>query len=465
MSGSEHPRRSWSDLSLAGQFALAGGLVMLLATLVIGFWVARRIEDTVVRNTANATALYMESFIAPLIQDLASTDRLTPENDAALAHLLKDTPLGRRVISFKIWIKGAKVVAASDAAIVGKTFPGSPDIRRAWGGELVSSFDRLDEDENVDEKALGIPLLQIYAPIRARTSGEIIAIAEFYENASQLKLDLSKARMTSWMAVFLVMTGIGVSLFAIVLRGSRVIDRQLVDLGNMAAHNVSLRLKMQGAAARFSQLNDQALRRIGADLHDGPAQLLGFAALRLDSLRRIAPGDAAGQEIDGIAAAIREAIQDIRDISRGVSLPDIERRSMSEVIQGLVDAHAARTQSAVTLNLGLLDTRDMPNAVKICAGRVVQEGLTNAFRHGGAQGQEVTIDLDSGILLVAVRDRGPGLPAALQDGIEVEGVYGLGLAGLAGRVESLGGTLTLGNRRDGLQGCELRMSLDLGGVE
>ena len=47
-----------------------------------------------------------------------------------------------------------------------------------------------------------------------------------------------------------------------------------------AARNVSLRLKVQSAAGRFSALNDQALRRIGADLHDGPAQLMGYSFLR-----------------------------------------------------------------------------------------------------------------------------------------------------------------------------------------
>lgn len=462
------PRRSWSDLSLAGQFALAGGLVMVLAALVVGFWVSGRIKTDVVRNTANATALYMESFFSPLIQELATSDHLTPEDAAAIARLLHDTPLGSRVVSFKIWVKGAKVVAASDPDIIGKTFPGSEDIKQAWAGQVVGSFDKLDEDENIAEQALGIPLLQIYAPIRARQSGEIIAIAEFYEVATQLQSDLTMARMTSWLAVCLVMAAIFASLFAIVLRGNRIIDRQIVDLSEMAARNVTLRLKVQGAAARFSQLNDQALRRIGADLHDGPAQLIGFAALRLDALRREAASPKAQAEIDGIEKAVREAITEIRTISRGVSLPDIERRDLAEVIQGLVDAHAARTHSEVALTMAL-PARDLPIAVKICIGRVVQEGLTNAWRHGEGKGQEVTLTEAAQTLRVVVRDSGPGLgPGLGSDPAEddlTEGRYGLGLAGLAGRVESLGGHLTLGRRQDGLPGAELRMELDLRGVE
>ena len=62
---------------------------------------------------------------------------------------------------------------------------------------------------------------------------------------------------------------------------------------------------------------------------------------------------------------------------------------------------------------------------------------------------------------VTVRDAGAGLPAATgpEDG------YGLGLAGLAGRVESLGGHLNLRNRADGVTGTELAMVIDLMGVE
>ena len=91
--------------------------------------------------------------------------------------------------------------------------------------------------------------------------------------------------------------------------------------------------------------------------------------------------------------------------------------------------------------------QDLPLAVKICVGRVVQEGLTNAWRHADGAGQEVVATRVGDLLSVAVRDRGPGLSrTSRQD----DDLYGLGLAGLAGRVESLGGTLTLRDRRDGV---------------
>jgi signal transduction histidine kinase len=452
---------AWSQLSLAQQFALTSGLVLLVAAVAVGLWVSGRIEEAVVRNTGNSTALYMQSFISPLSQELATQDHLSPANLDELERLLVETPLGQRVLSFKIWIRGAKVIASNNPEIVGKEFTPTENLKQAWSGEVRADFNALGDREDENEASLGIPLLEIYSPIRHKGTGEIIGIAEFYENATQLKSDLVKARLTSWAAVAMVMAAIWASLFAIILRGSRTIDRQFVALSDMSARNVSLRLKVQSAAGRFSALNDQALRRIGADLHDGPAQLMGFAALRLDALRKAVPKDKTQGEIDEIEAAIKDAIKDIRDISRGASLPDIDRKPIVEVIQGMVDAHSGRTASEVKLKVDLGRRQDLPLAVKICVGRVIQEGLTNAWRHAGGAGQEVTIGLTGDILRAVVKDRGPGMKVEPEDG----DFYGLGLAGLTGRVESLGGTLALRNRRDGVTGTELTMVIDLRGVE
>ena len=66
------------------------------------------------------------------------------------------------------------------------------------------------------EAALGIPLLEVYSPIRELWSGEIIAVAEFYERADQLEMDLAKARRTSWLVVGSAFLASTVVLFCIV---------------------------------------------------------------------------------------------------------------------------------------------------------------------------------------------------------------------------------------------------------
>lgn len=452
-------RKGWEGLSLARQFALAGGVVMLAATLLVGWFVSGRIEEVVVRNTANATALYMESFVAPLTQDLARTDNLSDQSRDSIGALLEGTALGRRVVSFKIWREGGLLVDASNTALVGQTFPPTDNLKLAWAGEVRADFEDTGDPEDANENALGVPLLEIYSPIRELETGRVIAVAEFYEIATQLKSDLARARLASWGTVALVMLVIFASLFAIVLRGSHTIDTQLAALTELSSRNVALRLRVQGAAARFAAMNDQTLRRIGADLHDGPAQLMGFAALRLDALRKAAGPDA-GPAVDEVARAVKDAIAEVRTISRGLSLPDIDRRSLPDLVQGLADAHSARTGAEVQVQTHAAPGIDLPEAVKICIYRFVQEGLNNGWRHAEGKGQEVRLRVTGDDLSLIVADRGPGF-AAPPPGAGADGTT-LGLAGLADRVESLGGQFHARSRAGG--GAELVMSLDLRGV-
>ncbi|WP_413872635.1 sensor histidine kinase [Albidovulum sp.] len=460
--------RYWNRLSLVAQFATAGGVVMVLSMLLIGRVVTQRIEDGVMRNTAYATSQYMDSIISPLAQDLAEVDTLSPVARRALDEIFAGTALGQRVVSFKLWKPDGTVAHAMDASIIGKAFPVSDNLRAALDGQVHASFEDLGDEEDRSENALGLPLLEVYSPVREAWSGRVIGVAEFYEVATQLERDLAEARRNAWLTVAGTFVAIGGILWLIVLRGSHTIDRQqraltaqLAELGALSAHNAALRRRVQQAAARASAMNDQALRRIGADLHDGPAQLLGFAALRLDALRAQV---ADATELDAVERAVKDAIREVRSISRGLSLPDIDARTPCEIVRAVAETHAARTGTQVDVACDVAADAGLTPAVKICLYRFVQEGLNNAWRYAGGAGQEVALSLQGGTLRLAVRDRGPGRTdapsVAAEGGSEFSGI---GLSGLQDRVESLGGAFEIRNRADG-PGAEIVMELDVRGA-
>ncbi len=456
--GSEE--RGRGGLALHQRFALAGSAVMLLGMAVIGSWVSNEIEIGVARNSAVSSALYMESYIAPLSQELSSSDALSAATEARLRRIFSEPPLSERIVSVKIWKQGGLIAYASDADQIGKRFEPADDLRAAWRGRLSASFDDLHDDENAGERRAGMPLLEVYNPIHSIVTGEIIAVAEFYQDASELERDLFDARLKSWLIVGGVTLATFALLFGIVRGGSRTIERQhgelsrrFAELSRISRQNDELRRRIQGASIRSAELNEDYLRRISAELHDGPAQALALASLRLDSLLRRPESGAKDGEGAVIRASLSDALRDIRDICRGLTLPEIEGLTVAEALEMAVEAHRRRTGAEVALDDGGVALRP-DHSTLICIYRFVQEGLMNAFRHAQGAGQSVSCAVVDGELQLSVRDAGPGFPAGGPR-------PGLGLRGLRERVESLGGMFAAGAAPGG--GAELQMRVALGG--
>ena len=87
-------RSRLGSLTLLQRFALTGGAVMIISMLVIGQWVTSAISGRVVENTAAATALFMDSFIAPLAQELDTADTLSIGPTRAIEELLAGSAFG-----------------------------------------------------------------------------------------------------------------------------------------------------------------------------------------------------------------------------------------------------------------------------------------------------------------------------------------------------------------------------------
>ena len=430
----------WLPRTLPGQFLLAGGVVMLAGALIVGTWVARRIEAGGGGNTPNASAPYLGSFISPPSQDLAEAEGLSPPARQALHEIFSSTSLGERVVSYKIWKPGGLVVEASDPGLEGQTFEPSPDQLAAWNGQIAASFEDLDDDENAGEARLGVPLLEVYSPIREIWTGDVIAVAEFYERADGLARELSDARRMGWLVVAGVFVTSGLLLYGIVLAGGRTIERQQADLARqlaesrrMADQNRALRDRVLAAATRSTAQAERVMRRVGLDLHDGVAQHLSLASLRLDGAMR----DAEADEARTVRGALDAAMRELRAISRGLALPDLEHLGAAEVAARAVDDHrrAFGTEVALVMPTGAAPP-DLPFAARLSLYRFLQEALSNAHRHAGGTAVEVALVSVAGGIEASVADGGPGFDPETTK-LRPDG--GQGLIGLRDRAETLGG--------------------------
>jgi signal transduction histidine kinase len=448
MASSAIPSR-WKRLSLAAQFVIAGSVVLVAGMAAIGFWVTQRIEDGVTHNTAVSTALFMESLVAPVVQELARVDRLSAENQEKLDRLLGGSELGRQVVSFKVWKQGGLIAYSSHHAIIGTTYPTTPNLEQAWTGKVTAEFDTLEDEEDALERAAGLPLLEMYSPIRQTGTGRIIAVAEFYETAEALNENLFWATLESWVVVAIVTLAMLGALSGIVFRGSSTIERQRIalqdridELSLLLAQNEELRSRVQRASRRTAEINERYLRRISADLHDGPAQLLALALLRLDALkpliRKHVGKEVDRSDVDIVRGSLTDAITEVRDICAGLTLPELDGLCPAKLLKNAASAHERWTKTSVAVDIQSAP-QALSKSLKICLYRFVQEGLSNAFRHAGGADQQLSCRFEAQMLEVEISDSGPGF----QPSKRTEGAHGLGLPGLRERIESLGGSLKI----------------------
>lgn len=434
-------RARLAALTLVQRFSLAGGAVMLVSMIIIGSWVTAVISARVVESTGAATALFMDSFIAPLAQELDEADTLSIGPTRALEELLAGSAFGQRVLSIKIWKPGGLIAYAADPDLIGQRFAPSDGLARALKGHLVAELDQLDDPESEAEQRAGVPLLEVYSPIRQAWSGKVIAVAEFYENASGLAAAMAAARRQSWALVAAVTLLIGLTLFGIVHRASRVIEdqrseleRRVADSERMSRESRTLKVRAERASSRLAELNESFLKRISSELHDGPAQLIGLAALRLASLGRSRNKQDRERELAVVDGALTEAIREIRNLCKGLSLPEIDGVPIGRTVERVIRSHEARTDTTVSVDVDM--PAAVPHPVAISVFRFVQEGLNNAYRHANGAGQAVRGRVADGRLTLTVSNRLDGSSGPAESATP----RGLGLEGLRERVESLGGS-------------------------
>ena len=431
-------RRHWT---LSTQFLWAQLIISVAGMLAIGLLVSRQIEDGVLNRTAAITALYVDSVVAPRLQALTTQPRLDAAEVKTLTWLLTSTPLADRIVAYKVWSLQGEVLYSPESQVIGQRFPIDGGLAQAMHGTVSVVMSDLNQPENAAERQHWGRLVEVYVPVRDLKQQRVIAVTEFYQRPDELDAALIAARWRSWAVVAGVTLAMYVLLAGIVRRGSDTIVRQqhalqeqVQRLSQLLAQNQRLHERVRHAANRTTALNEQSLRRIGADLHDGPAQALALALLRLDSVTP-GTGDSAPRSVDLaiVQKAVQDALSEVRAIAGGLRLPELQPLALAEVAERAIQAHERRSGTPVHLTLDALP-ENAPLAVKIALLRSLQEALSNATRHGSGVDVRVHLWTDGDLLSLAVSDAGPGFNA---EGPATDGH--LGLAGIRERAELLGG--------------------------
>jgi len=441
---------AFTRLSLVHRFLLFGFLILLGGMVLIGTWVGSQIETGVISGTGHVTNMYLDGAISPHVQSLAGGDRLDDADRVALDRMLSGTHLGERIVALKIWGRNGRIIYDSaDPSAVGTIYAMEQPLASAFSGEVRSRVVEKAELAKVLKDSRWSRLIETYSPLRAEGDRTVLAVAGFFNTAEGLEQSVRAAQLRSWGVHGAITLAMLVLLATLVRKANdtiaatqRELKEKVAQLTALLAQNEHLHDRINRAAARTMALNEQFLRNIATDLHDGPGQGLALASMRIEAL-----GDICGscehsigragnvrEEFRTVQLALQSALADLRAILRGLQLPEIEHLSLAETLQRAADDHRRKTGVVVPLTFsGTPDSAPLP--VRITLFRVLQESLANGFRHGGGRNQRVSVTGSAGEAIVEVADDGPGFdPHALK----ADGHFGLDW--MRERVELLGGS-------------------------
>jgi signal transduction histidine kinase len=229
------------------------------------------------------------------------------------------------------------------------------------------------------------------------------------------------------------------------------------------------RASLQAARARAdraeAELDHQAARAAGAErtriareLHDVVAHHVSLMAVQAEAAGSLLPGrpEQARKSVQVIGDTARQALTELRRLLGVLRTPgeQLDKAPSASLADLSVVLHQVR-DAGLGVELDVIgEPYLLAASIDLTAYRIVQEALTNTLKHTTASSACVTLRYEPGFITVAVTDRalsraeiaagGAPRPGALP----AAGASGFGLAGIAERVASCGGNLTVGPTPD-----------------
>jgi PAS domain S-box-containing protein len=194
--------------------------------------------------------------------------------------------------------------------------------------------------------------------------------------------------------------------------------------------------------AEIIKVAEQEQRRIGHDLHDGVGQIL-TGIMSLTEALEFDLKDEPAKQAGRIRELVREAIQQVRMLSHGLSPSAVQHRSLGSALKGLAD----RTQHSKLrcVYVGDWEPEFKDSETETHLFRMVQEALNNALKHG--RPRKITISLthyQKNQGLVMVEDDGVGIRLS-----KARKPEGIGIRVMKYRASLFGGIFQIRPRPEG----------------
>jgi signal transduction histidine kinase len=223
--------------------------------------------------------------------------------------------------------------------------------------------------------------------------------------------------------------------------------RVFVELYRKTRELERLNGELRNISSSLLKMQDEEHRRIARELHDGLGQELAALNMILTQIPQHDSLSSKDQAADEASEIVTRAIQQVRSMSHLLHPPLLDEIGLLSAVRWYLDGLTKRGGIATSLEVQPAEFPRLPRDLETAVFRVVQEALTNIFRHSGASKAWVTLSQQEDQLMVMVGDDGKGVRPEIAE--MRPGSLGIGLAGMRQRAKELGGKLRLTNANPG----------------
>lgn len=203
---------------------------------------------------------------------------------------------------------------------------------------------------------------------------------------------------------------------------------------------------LRDLSGRLLQLRDEEQRRLARELHDSTAQIVGALAINLERLQEAVVVGNSSKVHTLLAQSndlAEQATADLRTISHLLHPPILDDLGLEGALPWYIVGFTNRSGIVVRLNMQD-DLGRFPREIELTVFRILQESLTNIYRHSGSSTADITVFRGNDELTLRISDCGRGIPPGiLTVGGNSRGMLGIGISGMRERVRQMEGHLEI----------------------
>jgi PAS domain S-box-containing protein len=196
--------------------------------------------------------------------------------------------------------------------------------------------------------------------------------------------------------------------------------------------------ELQKLSTRLLQIQDEERRRIARELHDDLGQQLAVIKMELGNLSGV---EEASRLTDTAAATVR-------NLSYLLHPPLLDETGLRAALHWYTEGMTKRSGIEISLTFTPQIFPRLSTDIETTIFRVIQESLTNVYRHANSESARVEIEKQPEFVSVRVRDYGKGLSQEIT-GKRSSSSLGVGITGMRERVRQFGGELTMSRTEPG----------------